>query len=103
MPSAEELHSILYAALISQAKASEFMLGDDAAHFVVRHALENIFARYQRDADQTAAALAAVAELPRLAETISAQTTSRDFTSPQSVVSLMRTCAGPYPWCTNVP
>jgi hypothetical protein len=92
------LYSLLYQALLAQARQSGFEITPEAAGFVVHHALRNI--DRLSEAERDAAAQRAVAVLPELARRVSAATAQRRFEDVQAVRAFMqsRACDCPWPW-----
>jgi hypothetical protein len=102
-PQEPALYEMLYDALTSHARRIGVYLGEDAAQFIVNHAIQNIHRVATSDEERYSIASRAINELPRLEQTIRGYTTNTGFPDRASVVALMETCDGPYPWCSKVP
>jgi hypothetical protein len=102
-PEDQSIGRLLYDALISHAERSGFRLGQEAAHFIVDHAVYNTNQSATTEEERRAHAQKAVDALPDLERSIRRHTGRTDFPGRDSVIALMKTCDGPYPWCSRVP
>jgi len=93
-------YSMLYQALMSQARASGFALAEPAAQFIVDNAIRNIRRQSTDAADTRAAAERAVAVLPEVVAKVVATTPQRRFEDAESVRAYMQSaaCDCPWPW-----
>jgi len=95
-------YPMLYAALMSSADRSGFRIGEAAAEFVVLQAMQNIDRRAANDDERQVIAREAIDLLPQLERSIRRYTTETEFPDRESIQRLMRSCDGPYPWCSKV-
>jgi hypothetical protein len=85
--------------LYSYALRHGFILGDDAAQYIVGRVIANIHRDALNDEQRDKAVQAAIRALPELERAITRRTANRVFMDPESVMELRNDGTDiPYPW-----